>query len=329
MCFTRFMPLKLDKKDKKILYELDLQPRQTTASIGKKVGLSPFGVAYRIKRMMHSGLIKGFYALIDVSKLGYSGFRVYMKLEDISPEKQLEFITYLSEQKNIFWVNTYLHGSWDIGCHIWAKNVHEFHTLWMKILTKFKQYIKEEQISQHLTMFHFRRNYLIDKKREFTSPLEIGGSLVPVAIDPLDWRILKMLSFNARKPLIELANAIHMTPMAIKYRLTKLVKHNIILGSRPMLDLSLLGYEWYKVNFYLRSLQRKQELFHYVAQNPHLVHIYDAIGLSDFEIGLEVRDVHEFYAILEDIRSKFSDSIKDYDYFIIFKEHKLLLVPEG
>lgn len=322
------MIVKLNKKDKRILYNLDLQPRQTTLAIGKKVGLSDFGVKYRLQRMKDLGVIKGFYSLIDVSRLGYYGFRVYMKLENISPHEQEIFIQYLVKQPNIFWVNTYLHGAWDIGCHIWAKNVYEFHTIWMKVLEKFKPFIKEEQISQHLTIYHFRRNYLIDKKRELVTPLEIGGSALSVAIDSIDWRILKMLSFNARKPLIECARALKITPMAVKYRLTKLIKHKILLGSRPMIDLSLLGSEWYKVNFYLRDLRKKNELFQYVAQNPHLVHIYDAIGLSDFEIGLEVTDVHQFYTILEDIRSKFSDTIKDYDYFIIFKEHKLLFVPE-
>ena len=42
----------LDLKDRKILYELDLNCRQSNAQIGKKVGLSRKVVDYRIKRKL-------------------------------------------------------------------------------------------------------------------------------------------------------------------------------------------------------------------------------------------------------------------------------------
>jgi DNA-binding Lrp family transcriptional regulator len=40
----------LDLKDKKILYELDFNARQSNASIGKKVGLSKDIVNRRVKK---------------------------------------------------------------------------------------------------------------------------------------------------------------------------------------------------------------------------------------------------------------------------------------
>ena len=40
---------KLDLKDKKILYELDIDCRQSFRSIGRKVGLSKDVVATRVK----------------------------------------------------------------------------------------------------------------------------------------------------------------------------------------------------------------------------------------------------------------------------------------
>jgi len=40
----------LDLKDRKILYQLDLNCRQSNSQIGKMVGLSRKGVEYRIKK---------------------------------------------------------------------------------------------------------------------------------------------------------------------------------------------------------------------------------------------------------------------------------------
>jgi len=48
----------IDLKDRKILYELDLNARQSLNEIGKKVGLNKDSVAYRIKRMEDEGIIK-------------------------------------------------------------------------------------------------------------------------------------------------------------------------------------------------------------------------------------------------------------------------------
>ncbi len=42
---------KIDLKDRKILYELDLDCRQSNNQIGKKVGLRRDVVAYRIKKI--------------------------------------------------------------------------------------------------------------------------------------------------------------------------------------------------------------------------------------------------------------------------------------
>ena len=65
-----------DKKDQEILYELDLNARQSNAQIAKKVRLSKEVVGYRIKRMLEDEIIIGFYSVIDVTKLGYLTGRI-------------------------------------------------------------------------------------------------------------------------------------------------------------------------------------------------------------------------------------------------------------
>jgi len=57
---------KLDLKDKKILYELDIDSRQSFRSIGRKVGLSKDVVASRVKKLQEIGIIKRFFARYDL-----------------------------------------------------------------------------------------------------------------------------------------------------------------------------------------------------------------------------------------------------------------------
>jgi len=48
---------KLDLKDRKILYQLDIDSRQSFRSIGRKVGLSKDIVATRVKKLQEKGII--------------------------------------------------------------------------------------------------------------------------------------------------------------------------------------------------------------------------------------------------------------------------------
>ena len=67
---------KVDLKDRKILYQLDLDCRQSNTQIGKKVGLKKDVVGYRIKKLQEEGVIRNYYAEIDTFRLGYNVFRV-------------------------------------------------------------------------------------------------------------------------------------------------------------------------------------------------------------------------------------------------------------
>jgi len=80
----------IDLKDRKILYELDLNCRQSNAQIGKKVGLKRDIVAYRIKKLEESGVIKNFWTAINTFRLGYNVFRIYISLQFVDSNKKNE-----------------------------------------------------------------------------------------------------------------------------------------------------------------------------------------------------------------------------------------------
>ena len=86
---------KLDVKDRKILYELDLDSRQSFSQLGKKVGLHKDVVAYRVKKLQEKGIIKIFYTETNGYKLGYSQVKFYFTYQNITPKIKQEIIDYL------------------------------------------------------------------------------------------------------------------------------------------------------------------------------------------------------------------------------------------
>ena len=89
----------IDKKDKKILYELDINSRQSLSVIGKKVGLAKSIVAYRIKRLTSMGVIRSYYTVVDLYKLGFIAPRFHFVYQYVNPDIQQEIIDYFVNNK--------------------------------------------------------------------------------------------------------------------------------------------------------------------------------------------------------------------------------------
>ena len=85
----------IDLKDRKILYHLDINSRQSFSQIGKKVGLHKDVVAHRVKKLQEAGIITRFYPVLDMYKLGYTTTRLYFELEEIEKQREREFIAFV------------------------------------------------------------------------------------------------------------------------------------------------------------------------------------------------------------------------------------------
>ena len=130
---------KLDLKDRKILYHLDLNSRQSFRSIGKKVGLSRDVIASRVKKLQEKGIVKGFYAMVDYLKLGYGVFRFYFSFQNVTPELKKEIIEYFMNDKYADDVIS-LEGNYDLMVAIFVKNYPQANAFWHNTLKKYGKY---------------------------------------------------------------------------------------------------------------------------------------------------------------------------------------------
>ncbi len=63
--------LEIDGTDERILDELRRDSRKSIRKLASLVGISPSAISERIRRMERAGIIKGYTANVDFSKLGY------------------------------------------------------------------------------------------------------------------------------------------------------------------------------------------------------------------------------------------------------------------
>jgi len=317
--------IKLDLKGKKILSQLDINSRQSNSKIAKKVGLSKEVVNYRIKNLEESGIIKGYYTVIDFSKLGYFSIRVYLKLLDASTEKEKEMLEFLVNHKNTFFVAK-IDGAYDIGFGTWIKEIYEFEKFWNSFKMKFKKFIGKDNFSIFTKAYHFHRAYLLDKKTEETKPEIFGGNKIEKH-DEKDIKILRLLAKNSRISIIEMSEKLKMPPKTIDFRIKKLEKNGIIQGYRFIFDFELFGYEYYKVDLMLKDIARVNNLIQFSQNHPNILYIDQTIGGSDFEFDLEVKNKEHFLEIINKLREEFPE-IREWSYFNIRHYPKLLYFPD-
>ena len=317
--------LKLDKIDRKLLYELDTNCRQSNSQIGKKLKVSKDVVNYRIKKLEEAGIITGYRTIIDISKLGYHNFRIYLKFQDTHKEIETEIIDYLNNEKNVWWIGK-LAGRVDLVFAYWSKTNHEFYQFWRTFLTKYRKYIKDETISTFIEYIHFKRRYILDQKYDETQPETVGSEEL-VKYDETDQKILSLLAEDGRIQLLELAKETNLTPMAVKYRIKNLTKKKVILGYKMLFDFTKLGYEYYKVDMFLEDMTKIKQIEQFCHQHPNIVYIDRTFGGSDIEFDFEVQNLSQFMKIMEDIKEKFRGAIRNFEFFSVLKIYKTLYFP--
>ena len=124
--------MRIDLKDKKLLYWLDQNSRATNKELGRRIGLSEQAIGYKIRRLEDEGFIKKYVTFVNTPALGYEHYKVLLRLRNVTLEKEKEIITLLVKNENIRWVVS-CSGKWDINFSIVARGSEDFTTIYRNI----------------------------------------------------------------------------------------------------------------------------------------------------------------------------------------------------
>lgn len=321
----------IDIKDRKILYHLDLDSRQSFGQLGKKVGLHKDVVAYRVKRLQEKGIIKNFYTFIDFSILGYTFLRFYLSFQYVTPEIREKIIDFFLKYKycNVIHLTE---GHYDLTIFVTLKDIRKFFHSWQKAFTNYKGYFANQVLSLYCQEIVKQFSFLVDEKdreKDNKSMYEIWfGSEKIVDIDNLDFQILKLIAPNARIPTIDIAKKLDSTAVTINKRINNLEKSGIIKAYRVGIDFLKIGFRDYKVDIILKSPKDYNKILKFIESNPNLHRIIKTIGYVDIELVFVLENVDRLHQIMGDLSNKFPDAIKNYSYTSTIKTYLLNYMPK-
>lgn len=317
--------IKLDLKDKKILFELDFHARDSNTKIAKKVRLSKQGVDYKIRSLVKRGVIQGFIPIINGNQLGYFYGRLFIKFQNLTQEKENKIFNEIIANPLYKWV-TKSEGPYDTIFATWTKTLKEFKQLSEDLIGKYGFYIKEKRESIGVKLTHFQSRYLLESKD--TEEIVFEETTKPTKIDQLDMNILRLLTKDARMSLVKIAQALKTSAKSVSYRLKKLEEEQVILGYRPIINNELIGFTHYKVLFYLTNVTEEKlaQFKHSLKSLSPIMYIVDEIGITDVDIELILLTGKSIFQFVDKIRFNFPELIRDYEAFTL-KNLKIDLLP--
>lgn len=330
--------IKLDKKDRLILYHLIHDSRQSFLSIGKKVGISKESTHYRIKRLIEKGVIKNFSIFVNFQSFGYSAMMTHYKFTNINPGKKKEIIDFFVKNKSVFYVSV-LEGPYDLQVDFLLGNPYKLEALLDKTREKYHNYLSHQPSKFYMRGEFFHYSFLLDTAQKDTTWIiwESGAGLVD--IDEFDYKILSELAKDTRIPTKTIANTLHSTITKVNYRIDKLENNLFPPAMRKKtgftiytinVDWAKIGYRWFHLQISMSDYSKRNLILSYLRKNPYLIRYFKFINLDmDLHFTFLLQNMEQLRNIIEDITIKFPDAINDYQFYSTFQVYKhTFLVPE-
>jgi DNA-binding Lrp family transcriptional regulator len=330
---NNFNVVKIELVDQKILCELEDNCRQSLKAIAHKLRISPAVVRYRIKQLEHKDIISNYISSLNLGKLGYTTYKIYLKLH-YAPEE--DFSDYILKNNQVLHVLK-LEGNYDYSLAVAVKKIQDLDFFMSTLKTKFKGLINDYFISLvvYTKLFKARKLWLnyslkpnLPSTKLLKNSLYSGQEQELISIDEKDKSILKELSQNANCSLIDLSRKTNLSLDVVKYRLRRLQKE-LILSNRAMINYSKLGYYHYVILLKMRQAAPEDEskLVSWCTFNHSVLYCSKRIGPYDFEINLAINSLAELNLLLDELKKEFSEVIDSHDLILNRKLIKLNYVP--
>ncbi len=317
----------MDKKDQRILAELLLNSRIPLTVLAKRVGLSREVITYRMNRLVKGGAITNFYAMINHEALGFFRYPLALQLKNISSEKERQFFDYLKKHKFATYAGSTV-GKWNITFDVLAKNPQHLERIIKEILGEVSDYVENYLTIQGSSEQEFYPQKMLGESKTAS----ISKPSVRIELDRNDKTILKLLTLNSRIEYKELADKLHMSANAIKYRVKNLEKAGVITGYTISIDSHKFGFEMSNIQIKLYSQDDKSPMLikKFARNSKKAIYFYHYFGNEnyDFDIGILAKNALDLRDFILELRNT-GVPIKIHDLYTLPEVIRPDIAPEG
>ena len=138
-------------------------------------------------------------------------------------------------------------------------------------------------------------------------------------LDSLDFKILVMLSENARRPYLEIARECGVSGAAVHQRVQKLYSMGVIRQAITVINPSSLGFDTCAyIGLMLKEPSKSERIIEAIRKIPEVVECYYTTGQYDVFIKIYARNNEDLLRLIHNSLSNLSDTRSE--TLICFKE---------
>mgnify|MGYP001334593209 FL=1 len=150
--------MKIDRTDKKILEILQKNAKITNAKLSKQIGLSPAPTLERVRKLESRGIISGYHAKLNMSKIGLSvSTFVMVSLKGHNKKNLQSFLDKIKDVENIVECH-HITGSGDFILRIVAEDIESYQEL---MLDKVSEIEVTDSLHSMVILSTFKDNKVI------------------------------------------------------------------------------------------------------------------------------------------------------------------------
>ncbi|VVC04651.1 HTH-type transcriptional regulator LrpA [Candidatus Burarchaeum australiense] len=143
----------------------------------------------------------------------------------------------------------------------------------------------------------------------------VGAARPGVKLDKADRIILAELDRDCRVPVKRLARLARKSRQAVEYRIGRLVEEGVITSFNVSINPHKMGYKLYKIYLQLRNVPaERKKLMEYLRTSDIVYWMGECDGVWDLIFAIFTRSDYEFYALKNELISKFGKIIVKRDW---------------
>ncbi len=138
--------IRIDNKDRRILNTLSKSPKLPISELARRTNLNPETCSNRFNRLIKIGIISGAKAIINHTKLGYTRYVIFLRINKFSNEKRRKIAKFLKTQDKVIFAERVI-GNYDLKINILAENPKQFDEQFNILRSYFKDNLKNYSLS--------------------------------------------------------------------------------------------------------------------------------------------------------------------------------------
>jgi Lrp/AsnC family transcriptional regulator for asnA, asnC and gidA len=318
------MKKELSELDKKILYELDQEGRESFARIAKTIGTTTQVVKYHYDKLIDSGVIKHFWAFVDYDKAGYSFFWGYwLKFSGLTKEAEEEMYADFKTNGHIPIVMR-CDGYADALLGIIGKDISHHNKVLEDVFAKYGKYITMSDIVVGLGFIKFPRSYLIGKENKVGSFVVSGSTEKIKNLSEVDKKIISLLQEDGRMDFTQIAKILGVSVGLVHKHYYNLVEKGVITKITYTLDYEKIGMVFYRVLFKIIQYNKEEidRLYKFCELHPNIINYVKVMGDWQLILDVEIESRDKLRDMLRQIKNDFRSIVYQIEINEIYKIDK-------